>query len=293
MKIACIGSAPASLTLAPYGDPSWEIWGCSPAVYPVAGRITEWFEIHRWEPPIVGNAARQVPWLSPEYVQWMAKQKSVWMFEPVPEIPGSKKLPVSKLIAKYGHFFFTSSVAWMLAMAIDKIQASGETENAIGLWGVDMAATEEWGAQRQGCQFFIQMASSLGIQIILPPESDLMMPAPLYGIFESSHRAIKFLARRKELANRMQMAEQQVVAATQHAHFLKGAVDDMDYHMQMWMHDGPAQGADFERIFGDTAVTVSGETEVHAIPPLILQTAQNPAETVTNKATKKAIKKRK
>jgi hypothetical protein len=37
-KIAVMGSAPSSVALAPFGDPSWEIWGCSPGLYYQAKR---------------------------------------------------------------------------------------------------------------------------------------------------------------------------------------------------------------------------------------------------------------
>ena len=30
LKIALVGTAPSSRMLAPYNDPSWKIWGCSP-----------------------------------------------------------------------------------------------------------------------------------------------------------------------------------------------------------------------------------------------------------------------
>jgi hypothetical protein len=164
MKIALVGSAPASVHLAPYGDPSWAIFGCSPGVYPHAHRVTAWLELHRWEPGIVGKPHTQKPWFTPEYIQWMAQQPLVWMERPVPEIPNSRALPVEDLVRKFGTTWFTSSLAWMMAMAIcDILEArqkrAEEAEKAraqpgyvesesvvnveadtIGLWGVDMAA---------------------------------------------------------------------------------------------------------------------------------------------------------
>lgn len=127
LKIALIGSAPSSVRLAPYHDPSWKIWGCSPGVYGIAPRVDMWWELHRFEP---GQ-----PWFSPEYCQWMSKLNvPVMMAEVRPEIPTSCALPHEALVAKYGPYFFTSSLAWMMATAIE----AGATK--IGLWGVDMAA---------------------------------------------------------------------------------------------------------------------------------------------------------
>ena len=245
MKIAILGSAPSSLRLAPVGDPSWKIWGCSPGVFPYCGSPQAWFELHRWEPPVIGNAGKQVQWFSPEYVQWMAMRDPatcpVWMAAPVPEIAASRALPINGLMAKYGTYFFTSSISIMMACAIEDIleaRAAGDNgEHTIGLWGIDMAATEEYGYQRAGCQYFITLIHALGIKIQVPAESDLLRPMPIYGISESSWWMIKGTARKRELEGRLAAAQQAFEGAKQHMHFMQGAVDDHSYHMQTWGED--------------------------------------------------------
>lgn len=245
MKIAILGSAPASLPLAPIGQPDWQIWGCSPAVYPHAGTPNAWFELHRWEPGTIGKPSTQKPWFSPEYVAWMgALGCRVWMQRPVPEIPNSAALPVAELTRKYGTYFFTSTIAWMMACAIEDIierRANNAPQDAegdwIGLWGVDMAATEEYGYQRAGCQHFVTLAEGLGIHVYVPPESDLLRPMPLYGIDEGSHWHIKLTARRREIAQRLATAEATLANARDQVMFLKGALDDMDYQMMTWGGD--------------------------------------------------------
>lgn len=244
-KIAILGSAPSSVNLAPYSDPSWQIFGCSPGVYAVAPRVDAWFELHRWEPGVIGKAATQVPWFSPEYVAWMSKQPNVWMYEAVPEIPGSKRLPVEDLTAKYGTYFFTSSIAFMLACAIEDIledRAATGDMGQISLYGVDMAANEEYGYQRAGCQHFILLAIELGIEVYVPPESDLLRPMPLYGISESSHWMIKNTARKRELESRLAQSQNQQSSVMQEIAFLRGALDDMKYHMDTWCEDRQGRG---------------------------------------------------
>jgi len=149
MKLAIIGSAPSSIGLAPFSDPEYKILACSPGVYPQLPRCDAFFELHRFEPGVVGKPSTQKPWFSPEYVAWMGMQKLVWMYDVVPQIPGSRRLPVEDLEAKYGTFFFTSSIAWMMACAIEDIleeraqrRADGldPLQDVIGLWGVDMSA---------------------------------------------------------------------------------------------------------------------------------------------------------
>jgi len=262
MRIALIGSAPSSIKLAPYGDPVWKIWGCSPAVYPQIPRAEAWFELHRWEPPVIGKAEQQVAWFSPEYCLWMARHPLVWMAEPVPEIPNSRRLPAEELVRKYGPYFFTSSLAWMFAMAIEAIldERAGITPadptgpDSIGLWGVDMAATEEYGYQRAGCQFFAQIAQQLDIQVIVPPESDLLMPAPLYGIAESDPMMIKLTSRKAELQGKLAY-EQNALAAHQHnVAFLQGAIDDLTYMLGTWVQLDKG-GTKFMEIFGQPTVS--------------------------------------
>lgn len=251
MKVAILGSAPSSVALAPFSDPSFKIWACSPGTYGLLSRCDAFWELHRWEPGVVGRADTQKPWFSPEYVQWMAMRDPqrcpVWMYDAVPEIPASRRLPVDDLLAKYGTYFFTSSIAWMLACAIEDILEERKTTpstepDVIALYGVDMAASEEYGYQRAGCQHFLLLAADLGINIYVPPESDLLRPMPLYGICESSQWMIKLTARKKELESRLNNAHANLNNITREVAFLQGALDDMDYHMKTWGEDRNGTG---------------------------------------------------
>lgn len=264
MKIALVGSAPSSVLLAPYRDPSWQIWGCSPGVYYQAPRTDAWFELHRFEPPVLGKPSEQRPWFSPEYCAWMSQHPCVWMSPPIPSymIKGARAIPWQQLVEKYGHFNFTSSLAWMAAMAIEAILESrakrtpdpNPEEDAIGFWGVDMAATEEYGYQRAGCQFFIQIAASLKIGTMIPPESDLMVPPPLYGISEYNHRAIKWLTRKAELTKNRDACAAAIQQANAQMQHLNGAIDDLQHVIQTWTHEGDAKGTRFEDIFATPIV---------------------------------------
>jgi hypothetical protein len=261
MKIALIGSAPSSIRLAPFGDPSWQIWACSPGAYAVLSRCDKFFELHRWEPGVIGQPATQKPWFSPEYVMWMSRQKCVVMYQPVPEIPNSSALPIETLVRTYGSYNFTSSLAWMFAMALEEIKANRlkpadkpqEEKDSIAFYGVDMAATEEYGYQRAGCQFFVQLAHQLGIEVVVPPESDLLVPPPLYGVCEHSHQFIKLTERKREIESRLANAQNMLQHYTNESFFLKGALDDMAYHMNTWTYQGDYYGAEFNKIFAPAA----------------------------------------
>jgi hypothetical protein len=229
-KVALIGSAPASIRLAPYHDPSWDVWGCSPGAYGVVprGRSNIWFEMHRYEP---GQT-----WFSPEYCQFLKDHPCVVVAEPRKEIPNGIMLDYDMLVSKYSPYFFTSSIAWMMAHAIEL----GYTK--IGLWGVDMAANEEYEAQRAGLHYFALIAAQRGIEVGTPPESDLFRPRFLYGIDEVKHFHVKMRARREELNQRLAAAEQVLQAKMQEASFIRGAIDDLNYCFQTWPDKGNCLG---------------------------------------------------
>jgi len=130
-KIVILGTAPASMRLAPFNNQDWDIWACSPGTYG-SPRITKFFELHRWEP---GQ-----PWFSEGYCNFLRNFAGpVMMAQKVPEVKNCVVLPWRNLVKKYGPYFFTSSIAWMMAEAIEEIQACGG-EGKIALYGVDMAA---------------------------------------------------------------------------------------------------------------------------------------------------------
>lgn len=229
-KIACLGSAPSSIRFAPFDDPSWFIFGCSPALYPQAKRVDAWAELHRWESPVIGNAQLQVPWFSPEYCQWLAQLKvPVYMAEAIAAVPMSRPYPIREMIEKYGPYIWTSSLAYMFVLAMEDPEVQ-----EIGMWGVDMAAAEEWALQRPALQFLIVTAMKRGIKITLPPESDLLQPGPLYGIDEGTPMAVKMLARKKEMEQRLSVANQNIANIQREIIFLQGALDDNKYMIETW-----------------------------------------------------------
>lgn len=241
-KIALVGSAPASVRLAPYQDPSWEIWGCSPGVYGVAPRVNAWFELHLWEP---GQT-----WFSPEYVQWLnalpARGVTLWTGAPDPDrvsygpspVPGAQVLPWKEILGEFDdmQYFCSSSLFWMMAMAI----RAGATK--IGLWGVDMAATEEYEMQRAGIHFLAYVARARGIEVGCPPESDLFTPRFRYGIDEWTHSFRKVRARHQELALRRNAAQTEMQNKQIETAFLNGALDDLQYMGQTWAAKGSYTG---------------------------------------------------
>jgi hypothetical protein len=164
------------------------------------------------------------------------------MGEHIPEVPSSIRLPLEQLVDEFGPYCWTSSLAYMMAFAIMLIQMDRaipgrepDTVDCIGMWGVDMAADEEYAYQRTGCQHFLGLAKSIGIEIVLPPESDLLQPTTMYGISELHPRHIKLMTRFKE----MQAQHAQAVAMQRqgelNAQALAGAISNMKYILGHWV----------------------------------------------------------
>lgn len=228
MKIAIVGTAPSSVGLVPMSDPSWTIWACSPACavmlpQQVGYHVEAWFELHRWGP--------NEDWISAHFREFVRKFQGVLYVNPASlptvvdtgEMPTAVAYPVDAMLQKFGRYFFTSSISWMLALAIE------QNPEEIGIYGVDMSATEEYGYQRAGCHYFIQEAQRRGIKITVPPESDLLFPPPMYGIGEYNPIAIKLLAREKEVARRIADAERRKADAEREALYLAGAAENIKY----------------------------------------------------------------
>lgn len=226
LKIALIGTAPSSRMLAPYNDPSWKIWSCSPGNMGVVPRVDAWFEIH-------GNL------LWPEhksygepYIEWLNKQTFPVYMQDNSLVPRAMPLPKSDLVDKFGKFFFTSSFAWMMAMAID------QGANEIALFGIDMASRDEYILQRPGFAFFKYVAEQKGIKVWAPNESDIMQPPGLYGFSDVSPFGRKIASREKELKDRLGQMVPQRDQMNHNIAYLQGALEDLDYIKSIWLGQG-------------------------------------------------------
>lgn len=165
-KIAILGTAPSTIQKAPVNEKEWEIWACSPGLAGVLPRWDRWFEIHTPE---------EVKEVSPEFYEWMHKQKRpIYTLYEYPDVKSSITFPREMIEKRFNTWFLTSTIAWMLALAIT------EKPTHIGIWGVDMMDHTEYGAQKFGCLHFIAMARAHGVNIVLPEASELLVKAKPY-----------------------------------------------------------------------------------------------------------------
>ncbi len=223
MKIALLGSAPSSKWLAPFKDPEWEIWSCSPANMDLP-RCDYFFEIHALDTTLRKPEYSVIqPGQKMSFIDYCKQHPAVYMQEKRPEFPGAIVYPKDEMFKKFGPYFWTSSLAYMLALAIDK------QPTQIGLFGVDMSAGDEYGQQRPGCHYFIQEAQKRDIDLVVPFESDILEPPPPYGYREASRQWWKMNVRWEELNNKRQAIEQQLAHLQHQSTVLLGALDDVQY----------------------------------------------------------------
>jgi hypothetical protein len=222
LKVALIGTAPSSRMLAPYNDPSWQIWACSPGNMGALPRVDIWFELHS-----------NLLWPEHEsygkpYIEWLKQQAFPVYMQDQSQVDRALTFPKDELVARFGDDFFTSSFAWMMAMAIQQ----GATE--IALYGIDMASRDEYIRQRPGFFFFRHLARLAGIKVSAPHESDIMQSPALYAYVDSTPFGRKIMARRQEVSGRIATFDQQIAHATNSKTYLQGALEDLDYFESIW-----------------------------------------------------------
>lgn len=184
MKIAVLGSHPKTKMQAPFGDPEWSIWACSPHNYhcpkwnemfkgnPPEGfpegrlpRVDEWFEVH--DP--AAHPTRPPDYL--DYVRELSKDIPVWMRDRSNH-PQAQPYPDEEFKFRFNPFAFTSSIAYIWAKAIHAAPTD------IGMWGVMQASKSEYEEQRPGIQYFMWEAHRRGIRVHLPEEARHLFDLP-------------------------------------------------------------------------------------------------------------------
>ncbi len=244
-RVAIVGTS-HSWSMAPFDDPSIEIWGVNNGFIQLKDRRkTRWFDVHhfehradgkwyrRWAPEFRGQAVS-------DYIKHLAELGCpVYMQQAWPEIPNSVRFPVEKVNAYFGRYI-TNSISMQMAYALT--EGFGE----IQLWGIDMSAGTEWAYQRPNAEFFIGLAAGIGAKVLVPPESDLLKTAFMYAYEErDKHDWIKKseLLERK-LAQKRDAAAAEVMRLERELEFRRrvveqhtGALQGIKDMKHQWVHD--------------------------------------------------------
>lgn len=226
LKVAIIGKASNSQMLAPFDDPTWQVWGLSNAYVDIP-RWDVWFELHDWE------YHRRV---NIEHYQWLLKDhgKPIYCFDDgYCDSPCAKKFPLHDVMTMFGNHFngeskfryWTNSPSYMMALAI----LQGAT--TIGLWGVDMAMNDEYAYQRPSCELMIGACLAKGINVVIPPESSLCKSRRLYGYeTHNDDGYVEVRTRENMLKERLALANREASEAGHNRTVLEGALQEVSVY---------------------------------------------------------------
>lgn len=170
--VAIVGSAKTTRERAPWDDPKVKIWGINEAMaFPWMRRADAMFQMHaRWSFTRSNNRN------DPGHWQWLQQKHlfPIYMQRVWTDIPSSVEYPLEQVVERFGRRYFTSSVAYMIALAMllgfERIE----------IYGVEMATDSEYFWQRDCVMYWIGRAEGMGVDVYLPSGCGLFK-GRLYG----------------------------------------------------------------------------------------------------------------
>jgi len=180
--VAIVGMAASSRMYANDEPPDTEVWGLMSSYefldrFQTEGPVeaTRWFEIHdedigEWAPP-------ETRAQSPDHEKWIKNCPiPIYLKDDRDDIPNGIKYPLAQIERRFGRRYLTSTIAYMLALAIF------EEFDRIKLFGVNFSSTMEYANLERSCtEFYLGCAWGLGIELVLPADCPLLT-GPLYGV---------------------------------------------------------------------------------------------------------------
>ena len=192
-KVAITGFA-GTRDQAPIEDLSVEWWGLNELYGHFKERCAKagrppfdvWFELHDMQTITDSEPdAAHLKWL-----QAQPAGRPIFMQDVHADIPASVKYPLEDMIRIFGHRYFTSSISYMLALAIAagrnpanlrEVVDPGAAYGWIGVFGIDLASDSEYADQRASTEWLVGYAQGVGIEIYIPKEAALLKADRLYG----------------------------------------------------------------------------------------------------------------
>jgi hypothetical protein len=224
-KLCILGMAP-SWREAPFDKPEeYEIWALND-MWKVskempAFRADRWFEIHDLSTPSKSD---------PKHRAFLQSLRiPVYTYKHYADIPCSVAFPFDDItdalraMGYSGSHYFTNQVTWMLAYALmmgdfEEVMVNGVARRVyvpayeqIDVYGVDMAASGEYQAQRPSCEYIIGVMEGLGCKVFIPQTSDLLKATQLYAKESSNKNRVWMKTQMAELQKKQAIFAQQEV----------------------------------------------------------------------------------
>ncbi len=215
-KIAIVGTSPTSRDEAPFKDQTWSIWSLG-RNFEIIPRYDTWFELHSMD------VLAAVP-IHPDYEKFLREnQGQLILGHPWGGNPNAMIYPKEEVIKEFDGRYFTSSIALMLALAIQ------QKADEIGIWGVDMAANDEYAYQRPCCEYYIGIARGRGIKVTIAKDSPLVRAGRIYAL-EEVGISREIVVRKNELRK----VQAEIEQAAMKREYFKGQKDLLDDLETRW-----------------------------------------------------------
>jgi hypothetical protein len=165
--VSIVGLSPGSRDMAFRGPQGLEMWSVNTGHACFSQEqlkgFTRWFQLHPRLEFESNNRDR------PEHLQWLRGCGiPVYMEQEWPDIHTSIRYPRQEIVQKLGIDYFTSSIAYMIALAVY------EGFEEIHLYGVDMPSETEYYHERPCVEFWLGYAHRQGIRVMLPEDCPLL-----------------------------------------------------------------------------------------------------------------------
>ena len=112
--------------------------------------------------------------------------------------------------------WFTSSIAWCIALAIDE----GATD--IGMWGIDLESGEEYISQFIGCAHLLDLARLAGVNVSMPKGCGLLRDPSPYPDRSETLLALTLEKKVKFIGDHLRMMEPQYESMKAELHRTEG-----------------------------------------------------------------------
>lgn len=195
-KVAIVGMAATSRHMAPWDDPTVEIWALNESYHPknvgpdklaYMKRWTRWFQMHPgwdyWRDHNF-NDEDHPKWLRNEGGNRRREDFPIYMLEEDDGVPGSVRYPIEQIAGGFeleasngqNVCYFTNTFGLMLALAV------WMKFSEIQVYGFEMASETEYSQQKPNAEFWLGITIGRGIRLVLPKNCELLgEKVPLYG----------------------------------------------------------------------------------------------------------------
>lgn len=226
-NVAVVGFAEGHIGETPFDDPTWEVWGINRlhVLETAQGKhFDRWFNLHDLT-KFHGKDIEHLEFLNGFEGPVYLRPQDIGKFD----IPNQVPFPIDVMVDQFGRYF-TNTISFLLAYAIHL------QPKAMGVFGVDMAQdtlmNAEFSHQRPSCEFFIGVASGMGIPVTLPGGSDLLKATHLYGFEDAGVETEKRMSRLQELGQRKEQLKMEMAKHEGAVQQMRDAINQMDGAMQ-------------------------------------------------------------